>query len=136
MAATGTPTPNIGLRIPIGTDPASVDDINYNSNLLDTKLGAVGSDSVQDQIDTLNGKLPNIVTWTEQNISIGTSQYSGFYYGDLSVSSYSNKILAVTVVDYDSNKWATAMLINSRGTIRAWTNNSGGTVTVRIALKE
>lgn len=57
MAATGTPTPNIGLRIPLGTDPASVDDINYNSNLLDTKLGAVGSDSVQDQIDTLNGNL-------------------------------------------------------------------------------
>ena len=60
MAATGTPTPNIGLRIPIGTDPASVDDINYNSNLLDTKLGAVGSDSVQDQIDTLNGNITTI----------------------------------------------------------------------------
>lgn len=57
MAATGTPTPNIGLRIPLGTDPASVDDINYNSNILDTKLGAVGSDSVQDQIDTLNSNL-------------------------------------------------------------------------------
>lgn len=57
MAATGTPTPNIGLRIPLGTDPASVDDINYNSNLLDTKLGAVGNDSVQDQIDTLNDKI-------------------------------------------------------------------------------
>lgn len=54
MAATGTPTPNIGLRIPQGTDPASVDDINYNSNLLDTKLGAVGNTSVQDQIDSLN----------------------------------------------------------------------------------
>ena len=76
------------------------------------------------------------MTWTEQTISIDTSQYSGFYYGDLSVSSYSNKILAVTVVDYDSNKWATATLVNSRGTIRAWTNSSGGTVTVRIALKE
>ena len=56
MAATGTPTPNIGLRIPQGTDPASVDDINYNSNLIDTKLGAVGNDSVQDQIDSLNSK--------------------------------------------------------------------------------
>ena len=57
MAATGTPTPNIGLRIPLGTDPASVDDINYNSNLIDTKLGAVGNDSVQDQIDDLNSNL-------------------------------------------------------------------------------
>ena len=57
MAATGTPTPNIGLRRPQGTDPASVDDINYNSALIDTKLGAVGNSSVQDQIDTLNGKL-------------------------------------------------------------------------------
>lgn len=54
MAATGTPTPNIGLRIPLGTDPASVDDINYNSNLIDTKLGAVGNDSVQDQLNDLN----------------------------------------------------------------------------------
>ena len=57
MAATGTPTPNIGLRIPLGTDPASVDDINYNSNLIDTKLGPVGNDSVQDQIDDLNSNL-------------------------------------------------------------------------------
>ena len=57
MAATGTPTPNIGLRIPQGTDPASVDDINYNSNLLDTKLGAVGSTSVQGQIDSLNSNM-------------------------------------------------------------------------------
>lgn len=62
MAATGTPTPNIGLRIPQGTDPASVDDINYNSNLIDTKLGAVGNDSVQDQIDSLNSKIANIGT--------------------------------------------------------------------------
>ena len=54
MSATGTPTPNIGLRRPQGTDPASVDDINYNSALLDTKLGAVGSTSLQDQIDTLS----------------------------------------------------------------------------------
>ena len=57
MAATGTPTPNIGLRRPQGTDPASVDDINYNSALIDTKLGAVGNSSVQDQIDTLNSKI-------------------------------------------------------------------------------
>ena len=54
MSATGTPTPNIGLRRPQGTDPASVDDINYNSALLDTKLGAVGSTSLQDQINTLS----------------------------------------------------------------------------------
>lgn len=63
MAATGTPTPNIGLRIPLGTDPASVDDINYNSTLIDTKLGAVGNDSVQDQLDDLNSKI-NAHTFT------------------------------------------------------------------------
>lgn len=60
MAATGTPTPNIGLRRAQGTDPASVDDINYNSALIDTKLGAVGNSSVQDQIDTLNSNIANI----------------------------------------------------------------------------
>lgn len=69
MAATGTPTPNIGLRIPQGTDPASVDDINYNSNLLDTKLGAVGNTSVQDQIDSLNSKSTGTISKT---ISDGT----------------------------------------------------------------
>ena len=67
MAATGTPTPNIGLRRAQGTDPASVDDINYNSALIDTKLGAVGNSSVQDQIDSLNGKITP--SWTLLNSS-------------------------------------------------------------------
>ena len=67
MAATGTPTPNIGLRIPQGTDPASVDDINYNSNLIDSKLGAVGNDSVQDQIDSLSENLAVIGSITSGN---------------------------------------------------------------------
>lgn len=57
MAATGTPTPNIGLRRPQGTDPASVDDINYNSGVIDTKMGAVGNTSLQAQINTLNSQI-------------------------------------------------------------------------------
>ncbi len=61
MAATGTPTPNIGLRCPQGTDPASVDDINYNSGVIDTKLGAVGNTSVQEQINTLNSNLTSLI---------------------------------------------------------------------------
>ena len=80
MAATGTPTPNIGLRIPIGTDPASVDDINYNSNLIDTKLGAVGSDSVQDQIDTLNGKMNTlgvIITGDKNSATVAVANNTG-----------------------------------------------------------
>lgn len=60
MAATGTPTPNLGLRIPVGTDPASVDDINYNSNLLDTVLGAVGNISVKDQLDELSDQIASL----------------------------------------------------------------------------
>lgn len=72
MAATGTPTPNIGLRIPLGTDPASVDDINYNSNLIDTKLGAVGNDSIQDQIDDLNSNINAI-----PKIIAGIANYTG-----------------------------------------------------------
>ena len=71
MAATGTPTPNIGLRIPLGTDPASVDDINYNSNLIDTKLGAVGNDSVQDQLNDLNSK----ITWTRKANLVTSGAY-------------------------------------------------------------
>lgn len=76
MAATGTPTPNIGLRRPQGTDPASVDDINYNSNLIDTKLGAVGNTSVQAQINSLNSKIAleeEAITGTLINSSITVS---------------------------------------------------------------
>ena len=68
MAATGTPTPNLGLRIPVGTDPASVDDINYNSNLLDTVLGAVGNISVKDQLDELSDQIANRDIMTKFNI--------------------------------------------------------------------
>ena len=77
MAATGTPTPNIGLRRAQGTDPASVDDINYNSAIIDTKLGAVGNSSVQDQIDTLNGKFtPN--TFSQITVPDGTLVSGGY----------------------------------------------------------
>lgn len=69
MAATGTPTPNLGLRIPVGTDPASVDDINYNSNLLDTVLGAVGNTSVKDQLDGLSDQIA-LKTYTSSNEKI------------------------------------------------------------------
>ena len=63
MAATGTPTPNLGLRIPVGTDPASVDDINYNSTVLDTKIGPVGNTSVQAQINALVSQLASFRTF-------------------------------------------------------------------------
>lgn len=75
MAATGTPTPNLGLRIPVGTDPASVDDINYNSNLLDTKLGPIGNDSVQDQIDGLSDQIATksiSLTVNSTNVSVNS----------------------------------------------------------------
>lgn len=93
MAATGTPTPNIGLRIPQGTDPASVDDINYNSNLIDTKLGAVGNDSVQDQIDALNSKLSGtkFLTFNVNNGSV-TINLGNVFRGILfSSSAYSSE---------------------------------------------
>ena len=73
MAATGTPTPNLGLRIPVGTDPASVDDINYNSNLLDTVLGAVGNKSVKDQLDELSDQIAKKV----KIVSVQTTIPSG-----------------------------------------------------------
>ena len=57
MSATGTPTPNLGLRIPLGTDPASVDDINYNSNALDTIIGDVGETPVAGQLGAANNRI-------------------------------------------------------------------------------
>lgn len=51
MSATGTPTPNLGLRIPLGTDPAAVEDINYNAGVLDTKIGALGNNTVKGLLD-------------------------------------------------------------------------------------
>ena len=61
MAATGTPTPNIGLRIPQGTDPASVADINYNSTVIDQKVGPVGSTSLQAQVDSAEQAMAYVV---------------------------------------------------------------------------
>ena len=61
MAATGTPTPNIGLRIPQGTDPASVADINYNSTVIDQKMGPVGNTSLQEQINSAEEAMAYVV---------------------------------------------------------------------------
>ena len=73
MAATGTPTTNLGLRRPQGTDPASVDDINYNSEIIDTKMGAVGNTSLQAQVDALNSKIANPKNVAYTSVT-GTSQ--------------------------------------------------------------
>lgn len=82
MAATGTPTTNLGLRCPLGTDPASVDDINYNSGVIDEKMGAVGNTSVQAQLDTLNSKMAYVgyvapISWeptgSEASVTSGTA---------------------------------------------------------------
>ena len=99
MAATGTPTPNIGLRIPLGTDPASVDDINYNSNLIDTKLGAVGNNSVQDQIDDLNSKITNstITSLTSNGLTCSYIVRSGFCYVNLYGSPTTTENITFTV---------------------------------------
>lgn len=123
MAATGTPTPNIGLRIPLGTDPASVDDINYNSNLIDTKLGAVGNDSVQDQIDDLNSKIARMEsTQFEDSVTINayTSASNPYTFPNdgylmISAGSGSNSLYDVYVIASDS---ATAVLarLNKRFT--------------------
>lgn len=83
MAATGTPTPNIGLRRAQGTDPASVDDINYNSALIDTKLGAVGNSSVQDQIDTLNSKISSLHASYVSNIASAKTIFNDMGLGEV-----------------------------------------------------
>ena len=90
MAATGTPTPNLGLRIPVGTDPASVDDINYNSNLLDTVLGAVGNTSVKDQLDELSDQIASINGYQTlvNNQAITTSYATYSTYNNRKFSDY------------------------------------------------
>ncbi len=52
-----TTTTNLGLKKPAGTDQALISDINNNMDILDTKIGAVGSTSVQSQINTLNSNI-------------------------------------------------------------------------------
>lgn len=94
MAATGTPTTNIGLRRPQGTDPASVDDINYNSELIDTKLGAVGDTSLQAQVTALNSNTAKKgyvqkLSATEYTIPIATLQ-ANHSYGIALVGAYTS----------------------------------------------
>lgn len=117
MAATGTPTPNIGLRRPKGTDPASVDDINYNSNLLDTKLGAVGNTSVQEQINSLNSKMSN---FSRQTIT------SFAHNGDSWTATKSGIISAVTTEDASGVWYAYVDNGGSRIGAMSGTNGTGG----------
>ena len=131
MAATGTPTPNIGLRIPQGTDPASVDDINYNSNLIDTKLGAVGNDSVQDQIDSLNSNIANkfkIITsgslhdlagqsgvfWLTSSVTDKPQSGAGIFI----INSYGPSYCSGIFVDTDLCKSYTISFVNNTWTYR------------------
>jgi len=63
MAATGTPTTNLGLRITNGTDAVDNADINANSQILDEKIGAVPSGkSVQGEIVSLSNQLADLQT--------------------------------------------------------------------------
>ena len=104
MAATGTPTPNIGLRIPLGTDPASVDDINYNSNLIDTKLGAVGNDSVQDQIDDLNSNITTKVGKT-RIVTSSSSDFKDFVVGVIQASGNDDNPYIISIGNSTNNGW-------------------------------
>ena len=134
MAATGTPTPNLGLRIPQGTDPASVDDINYNSNLLDTKIGAIGNDSVKTQIDALNSNLSSVRNYTSlgniaSESALGTSltsQLSGMPSNSAKLFKFiatandgfieNGNIYFVTLQKNDDGHFASAM-INRLGSV-------------------
>lgn len=113
MAATGTPTPNLGLRRAQGTDPASVDDINYNSELLDTKLGAVGATSVQGQIDAL---------------SASTAQTFGNVQDGLAIVSNGNTHVAIP-----AGYW---VYVKGHGTLSEglYKNNSGATIAANATL--
>lgn len=113
MAATGTPTPNLGLRRAQGTDPASVDDINYNSELLDTKLGAVGATSVQGQIDAL---------------SASTAQTFGNVQDGLAIVSNGNTHVAIP-----AGYW---VYVKGHGTLSEglYKNTSGATIAANATL--
>ena len=113
MAATGTPTPNIGLRRAQGTDPASVDDINYNSELLDTKLGAVGNTSVQEQINAL---------------SASTAQTFGNVQDGLAIVSNGNTHVAIP-----AGYW---VYVKGHGTLSEglYKNTSGATIAANATL--
>lgn len=133
MAATGIPTPNLGLRIPQGTDPASVDDINYNSNLLDTKLGAVGNTSVQDQIDSLNS---NTVKKTDRvlidrNPSATLSDcnevtQAGMYRLISSTANRPSNISYGVLVHLMSNDYVVQFIIGTNGVFASRGKSAGG----------
>lgn len=71
-------TPNLGLTKTtaaetIGQNWAASNDSGGNFDIIDTKMGAVGNQSVQAQIDTLNSKLETInFQHTFENVAAGT----------------------------------------------------------------
>lgn len=73
--ASGTPTTNLGLRTMTDADSVDAQDINYNSGVLDTKIGAVGSTSLQSQINATNSKFITIESGSLHDIN-----KTGIYY--------------------------------------------------------
>lgn len=144
MAATGTPTPNLGLRIPVGTDPASVDDINYNSNLLDTVLGAVGNTSVKDQIDELSDQIATKMNKYRYTMS-GHSEIASTdvtacisAYGATSSCSVifefyrsdTGNVVGVLTYEHISNSYGAGMLVSYYNDGIFYVKNANGTITI------
>jgi hypothetical protein len=77
--ASGTPTTNLGLRTMTDADSVDAQDINYNSGVLDAKIGAVGSTSLQSQVTALNDN----VTSLRYATSLGTFSSLGELTGAL-----------------------------------------------------
>ena len=128
MAATGTPTTNIGLRRPQGTDPASVDDINYNSLRLDNVIGAVGSQSIAAQISALKSDVGSLVG---QKALIGSVSSNSV---TLEFGTNSRRYLIIGMSGYASQSFALIVIVGASGQVSILEIAKGASVTLDTSV--
>lgn len=124
MAATGTPTTNIGLRRPQGTDPASVDDINYNSLRLDNVIGAVGNQSIAAQINGLKSDVGSLVGQKALVSSASSASVT------LEFGINSRRYLIIGMSGYVSQSFAAIVIVGGSGQVTILEIAKGASVTL------
>jgi hypothetical protein len=92
--------------------------------------------STVDHISTLNSTVTNLITTTTKAFTCGNSQVDGFYYANIQLTSGEmSKCISATIIESDSNHYATLQLIENSAIVRVWGKVSGQQGQVRLVFK-
>ena len=134
-----TNTTNIGLKKPASTEPASIVDINQNMDIIDSKIGPVGSTSLQQQIINNLALSPKFQSAnlnsggsiTSEAYSVMAIVFCGRGGNDQAIYYADNWNQVRALVSPTSNSSFTVTASNKRVTVQ---NNVGAYISVAILL--